>query len=143
MLRLYMPGPNPWPAAEFVARATRRLPPVLKCLEGHRVLIEIHNEPNHAAGIEGWGRTMEQAQSFAIWYSVVLDRLRQTGFADLGWPGLAVGEWGHGERTWAVVNRQNILKSDWVGCHCYWQGNGPDPEQMTMRALGQNWRWYR
>ena len=125
---------RPSPAG-FVAKMT----PMINRLKPYTAKFEIHNEPNHAAGIEGWGPSDEQAANFAGWYREVLMGLEQAGFHNLGWPGLAVGEWGHRERSWAIANKQNIKASDWIGVHCYWQ----TAEQVEHPDLGYNWRWYR
>lgn len=113
------------------------------------ILIEIHNEPNHRDGIEGWGRSVEDARDFGWWYAEVLQGLRAWGEGtcnvpqrvplQFGWPGLALSEWAHGERTFAMENRANVRASDWVGCHCYWQR----PGELDLPQLGGNWRWYR
>jgi len=137
ILRLFYPGRlEAW---EFVSRAARELPPVLLALGDREVLIEIHNEPNHAEGIEGWGHTQEQAADFAMWYAVVYEALSAAGFQGLGWPGLALGNWVHGERVWSKVCRDVIRASSWVGCHVYWQRG----EEMHNAALGMNWLHYR
>lgn len=137
ILRLFFPGKLE--PREFVARATRKLRPVLAVLGNRQVLIEIHNEPNHAEGIEGWGASREDAWDFVPWYAIVYGGLVHAGFHGLGFPGLAVGEWVHKERTWAEECRQLIRASDWVGCHAYWQRL----EELDHRQLGGNWRYYR
>ena len=137
ILRLFFPGRLE--VDEFVTRSAAKLPPILDLLGDREVLIEIHNEPNHAAGIEGWGSSDREAADFSRWYAKVFRGLRDRGFTGLGWPGLALGEWAHGERSWALANRANIRLSDWVGVHCYWQR----PEEMFSDFLGENWLWYR
>jgi hypothetical protein len=144
ILRLFFPGGLE--AGEFVSRAAERLEGVLPVLRQaqdapvrREVLIEIHNEPNHRDGIEGWGKEIYHARQFAAWYMRVLVDLRALGFGGLGWPGLAVGEWAHGERSWMKVNRANIRASDWIGVHAYWQR----AEEVDDRRLGGNWRLYR
>lgn len=136
VLRLFWPGYLE--PMEFVKRARGALPPILDALRFHRIFIEIHNEPNHRDGIEGWGKTVQRAEEFRAWYWVVLNAL-QPHYVNLGFPGLAVGEWAHGERTWAEICRDCILASDWVGIHCYWQ----TPEQLEDERLGRNWLWYK
>ena len=137
VLRLFFPGKLE--AAEFVERSRRKLPDVLNALAPRTCWIEIHNEPNHCAGIEGWGNSDEQAADFAAWYCQVLNGLRDAGFGNLGFPGLAVGEWAHRERSWAIANKPNMKASDWIGVHCYWQ----TAEQIEHPDLGLNWKWYR
>lgn len=113
------------------------------------IAVEIHNEPNHRDGIEGWGKTTEHADSFNKWYQKVLVQLRRAGIPRiaLGFPGLALGEWAHGERSFALRCSQAILGSGWLGVHCYWQG-APGPgqgdlqQQIDHPALGLNYAWY-
>ena len=137
VLRLYMPGR--WSAEEFVQRTQERLPRILSTLEDRTTWIEIHNEPNHKDGIEGWGRGMEHVTTFIPWYHYVIARFRCIGFQNLGFPGLALGNQ-HWERVWARECKQIIEMSDWVGVHSYWQ-DGPD--QMFDDRLGWNWSWYQ
>ena len=137
VLRLFFPGRLDAP--EFVERAARKLPPVLNVLSPRQCYIEIHNEPNHAEGIEGWGASNDDANDFLVWYNDVFDGLRERGFRRLGFPGLAVGEWVHRERTWATLCRRAINRSDWLGIHVYWQRR----VEMKHDALGENWKWYR
>ena len=137
ILRLFFPGMLE--ATEFVSRCIRKLPPILSILGDREILIEIHNEPNHAAGIEGWGKRLEQAREFAAWYSIVFKGLRRAGLSNLGWPGLAVGQANHNERTWSRENAYNIRRSDWIGVHAYWQRSG----EIDHPQLGGNWRYYR
>jgi hypothetical protein len=139
VLRLFYPGPDMLKAPEFVSRSIRKLPRVLGELAPRECYIEIHNEPNHRAGIEGWGADLHFAWDFALWYARVLDGLRSAGFERLGFPGLALGQWAHQERAWARANEDNIRQSDWLGVHCYWQR----PEEIEHLQLGANWRWYR
>ena len=131
-----------WPGRpepkEFVAKVKEKLPPVLDALKWHRCWIEILNEPNHRDGIEGWGRSEHKAEDFQVWYFIVLNAL-QPHFINLGFPGLAVGEWAHGERTWARVCADAIQASDWLGIHCYWQTE----RDFTDPRLGRNWSWYK
>ena len=137
VLRLYTPGRlRP---GDFVDRSARELPPVLARLKDHEVLIQIHNEPNHCTGHEGWGPTEAHALDFREWYRRVYAGLQEHGFGGLGFPGLAVGNHAHGERRWSKVCRKEIRRSDWVGCHCYWQR----PEELEHPALGANWTHYR
>jgi hypothetical protein len=138
VLRLFFPGRLG--VQEFLGRAGHKLPPILSALGNREVYIEIHNEPNHFSGIEGWGRTETQAIDFSKWYAEVRLGLRARGLAGkLGFPGLALGEWQHGERTWMRVNATNIRQSAWCGVHCYWQL----AQHIEHPQLGGNWRAYR
>ncbi len=80
---------------------------------------EIHNEPNHLSGLEGWGQEQADAISFQTWYIETFRILRQRHpWALLGYPGLAVP---HKDLEWLEWNRQAIEMSDFLGCHIYWQ----------------------
>lgn len=82
---------------------------------------QIHNEPNHVDGIEGWGNTDGDARSFKAWYMLVLGTLREAApWARLGFPGLANGAV-HRDLKWLDICQEAIWASDWLGCHCYWQ----------------------
>ncbi len=82
---------------------------------------EIHNEPNHYQGIEGWGNSDADAQDFRLWYLTVLAGLRQAcPWASFGFPGLALN-YPHRDMEWLDICRDAILASDWLGCHTYWQ----------------------
>ena len=137
ILRLFFPGKLE--PGDFLTRSARKLRPILELLGDREILIEIHNEPNHAEGIEGWGAAPMQAKQFATWYAQVYAGLMDAGFHNLGWPGLAVGSWAHNERHWAKLCRHQIRNSSWIGVHAYWQR----PEEIDHPDLGGNWRWYR
>lgn len=80
---------------------------------------EIHNEPNHPDGLEGWGKEYADAVAFGGWYRQTFGILRQRhSWALLGYPGLAIP---HNDLQWLDWNREAIEMSDWLGVHCYWQ----------------------
>lgn len=109
-------------ATEF----TSKMVPIIHRLRPWAKKFEIHNEPNHASGLEGWGSSDTHAQSFRAWYELVLAQLRDAaGWASYGFPGLAVAQ---RDMEWLEICRPAINKSDWLGCHCYWQfDNVNDP----------------
>ncbi len=103
--------------AHFVARMV----PIINRLRPYATKFEIHNEPNHADGIEGWGASDDNARSFRIWYLKVLRELKQAcPWAKFGFPGLALNG-PHRDLAWLDICRDAVLASDWLGCHCYWQ----------------------
>ncbi len=111
------PGGHPTPQ-QFVERHIRRINQLRPWVKK----FEIHNEPNHASRIEGWGPTDEDARDFRDWYLEVLRRLRQLApWAEFGFPGLAVYDVPHRDRAWLRICRPAIEASDWLGVHCYWQ----------------------
>ncbi len=114
--------PSPY---DFVARSAPRI----NALRPLATKFEIHNEPNHYQGIEGWGSTDWDAQNFREWYRLVLQGLRQTcPWASFGFPGLALN-YPHRDLEWLDICRDVILASDWLGCHTYWQyGNMLSPD---------------
>jgi N-acetyl-anhydromuramyl-L-alanine amidase AmpD len=103
--------------ADFVDKMAAMIDP----LQPYVTRFEIHNEPNHAEGIEGWGASDQQAASFLSWYLQVLSRLREAcPWAKFGFPGLALNS-PHRDLEWLDICREGVLASDWLGCHCYWQ----------------------
>ena len=109
-------GVRPTPQ-EFVERVA----PAIQAYKEIACDFEIHNEPNHFQGIEGWGPTSEDALAFKEWYLAVLRELRNRfPWARFGFPGLAPGPI-HNDMVWLDVCQDAIAESDWLGCHCYWQ----------------------
>jgi hypothetical protein len=103
--------------AQFLAKML----PVINRLRAYATKFEIHNEPNHVDGIEGWGASEESARAFRSWYVEVLQSLKKAcPWAQFGFPGLALNH-PHRDLEWLEVCRDAILASDWLGCHCYWQ----------------------
>lgn len=119
--------------AQFVARMT----PIMRSLRPYATKFEIHNEPNHASGIEGWGSSDKHARSFHSWYLQVLSRLKRAcPWAKLGFPGLALNN-PHRDLNWLSICKNSIQASHWLGCHCYWQyGN------MMSDAWGLRFKLY-
>ena len=94
---------------------------------------QVHNEPNHVAGIEGWGSTDDDARDFAYWYSRVLSTLKaRHPWARFGFPGLALNH-PHRDFAWLDICRCDIEDSHWLGCHCYWQYGNKWSEDWGMR----------
>lgn len=129
---------HPTPA-EFAAKMI----PVVATLQPYCTKFHIANEPNHAERYEGWGPTDEDAHSFNAWFIEVFRRLKEAHpWASIGFPGLALGEHSHRERTWLKLCRPAVEMADWLGVHCYWQtppGQGP---QLLDEALGMNFKHY-
>jgi hypothetical protein len=129
---------HPTPA-EFAAKMI----PVVATLQPYCTKFHIANEPNHAERYEGWGPTDEDARSFNAWFIEVFRRLKEAhSWASIGFPGLALGEHSHRERTWLKLCRPAVEMADWLGVHCYWQtppGQGP---QLLDEALGMNFKHY-
>ena len=120
-------------ASQFAARMI----PIMRSLRPYATKFEIHNEPNHATGLEGWGSSDAQARSFNAWYWEVLGRLKRAcPWAKLGFPGLALNN-PHRDLAWLSICKKSIEASDWLGCHCYWQyGN------MMNDAWGLRFKLY-
>jgi N-acetyl-anhydromuramyl-L-alanine amidase AmpD len=104
-----------------------KMAPLIERIKPFATKFEIHNEPNHAEGIEGWGASDDNARAFRSWYLQVLSALKQAfGWASFGFPGLALNH-PHRDLAWLEICRDAIQASDWLGCHCYWQfGNMMD-----------------
>lgn len=115
--------------ASFVAK----MQPVVQSLRPYAVKFEIHNEPNHAEGIEGWGASDADARSFLSWYMSVLRSLKKAcPWAKLGFPGLALN-WPHRDLEWLSICQEAVRASDWLGCHCYWQYGNMLSDEWGLR----------
>jgi N-acetyl-anhydromuramyl-L-alanine amidase AmpD len=98
-----------------------RMVPIINRLGPYATKFEIHNEPNHVDGIEGWGPSDSNARSFRAWYLQVLETLQKSfPWARFGFPGLALN-YPHRDLPWLDICRDAVLASGWLGCHCYWQ----------------------
>ena len=119
------------------SRFAARMIPIMRSLRPYATKFEIHNEPNHATGLEGWGSSDAHALSFNAWYWEVLGRLKRAcPWAKLGFPGLALNN-PHRDLAWLGICKKSIEASDWLGCHCYWQyGN------MMNDAWGLRFKLY-
>lgn len=107
-------GYHPTPA-EFADKFI----PIMRQLQSYTVKFEVHNEPNHLQGIEGWGQDDHHARDFNTWFLEVYDRLKQAcPWASLGFPGLAIP---HRDLEWVEICRSGVQQADWLGVHCYWQ----------------------
>jgi len=88
-------------------------------LKSVATLFEIHNEPNHPSGLEGWGTGDDSAVSFNEWFIAVYNLFKASWQGcSFGFPGLAVP---HRDFEWLEICRRAIEKADWLGVHCYWQ----------------------
>ncbi len=123
-------GRNSRPSpAEFVARMI----PIINRLRAYASKFEIHNEPNHVDGIEGWGASDDNARSFRAWYVPVLSALKKAcPWARFGFPGLALNQ-PHRDLAWLDICREAVEASHWLGCHCYWQRGNLMNDQWGLR----------
>lgn len=113
--------------------------PIVRRLMKYTNKFEIHNEPNHVEGIEGWGAERADAEYFKSWYGIVLDTLKDTcSGAKFGFPGLALPGFVHHDLMWLDVCRDEVARSDWLGCHCYWQ----DSSDMFSTMFGHRFKAY-
>ncbi|GEM_PF-6004729 len=104
------------------------------------VKFEIHNEPNHLTGLEGWGQEEPFAREFTRWYKRVFAILKERHpFALFGFPGLAVP---HKDLEWLDWCREAIEMSDWLGCHVYWQTPPQAPETYKDDTWGLRFKHY-
>ncbi len=121
-------GSHPEPNG-FVARMV----PLINALKPYATKYEIHNEPNHADRIEGWGPGDAQARSFSNWYLTVLAALKQAcPWALFGFPGLALNH-PHRDMEWLTICQDAVNASDFLGCHCYWQHGNMMSEEWGLR----------
>ncbi|MGC9335864.1 MAG: N-acetylmuramoyl-L-alanine amidase, partial [Anaerolineae bacterium] len=102
-------------------------------LRPYTVKFEIHNEPNHASGAEGWGASDDEAHAFRSWYMRVLGDLKKAcPWAKFGFPGLALNH-PHRDLAWLAICQDAVQASDWLGCHCYWQYDNMFSENWGTR----------
>lgn len=107
--------------------------PVMDGLTPYVTKFEVHNEPNHLQGIEGWGQEDHHARDFNAWFLEVYDRLKQAcPWASLGFPGLAIP---HRDLEWLEICRPAVEKADRLGAHCYWQ----NPTANDYNHLADFW----
>jgi N-acetyl-anhydromuramyl-L-alanine amidase AmpD len=107
-------GRHPTPA-EFADKFI----PIMRQLQSYATKFEVHNEPNHLQGIEGWGQEDAHARDFNAWFLQVYARLKQAcPWTSLGFPGLAIP---HRDLEWIDICRPAVQRADWLGVHCYWQ----------------------
>jgi hypothetical protein len=115
-----------------------RMVPVIQRLKPYATKFEIHNEPNHADGIEGWGASDADARAFLPWYMHVLQGLKKAcPWAKFGFPGLALN-WPHRDLEWLSICQEAVRASDWLGCHCFWQY-----DNMLSDDWGLRFKLYR
>lgn len=96
---------------------------------------EVHNEPNHHDGIEGWGSTDADARDFNDWFMVTFDLLhRLYPEALFGFPGLALNQ-PHRDLEWLQICRPAIEQAHWLGAHAYWQ----NPTAGDKNHLSLDW----
>lgn len=107
--------------------------PIMDDLAPYADKFEIHNEPNHLHGIEGWGQEDRHAHDFNDWFLWVHDLLKSAcPWAELGFPGLAIP---HRDLEWVEICRPAVEKADWLGVHCYWQ----NPTASDCNHLADFW----
>ena len=107
--------------------------PIMRQLQPFAIKYEVHNEPNHLRGIEGWGQDDHHARDFNTWFLEVYDRLKQAcPWASLGFPGLAIP---HRDLEWIDICQPAVQRADWLGVHCYWQ----NPTSADGNHLSDSW----
>lgn len=118
-------------AQQFVSKFTPRI----NELRPYATKFEVHNEPNHYQGYEGWGNSDSDAQDFRRWYLAVLAGLKQAcPWARFGFPGLALN-YPHRDFEWLDICRDAVLASDWLACHTYWQYTSMLSNDWGMRFV--------
>jgi hypothetical protein len=120
IVRLYDDRLRNWNVVEPQQFASKVVPQI-KRVRPHATKFQIHNEPNHVTGLEGWGASDEGAKSFNEWYKMTYAILSDAApWASFGFPGLALN-WPHRDMRWLELCKDSIKMSAWLGCHCYWQ----------------------
>jgi hypothetical protein len=139
-VRLYEGGFGPGGQHPSPAQFAKQVKPHIIRLQPFANRFEVHNEPNHLRGIEGWGEEDRHARQFNEWFLEVYDRLKGA-FPDLefGFPGLAVP---HRDLEWLKVCQPAIERADWFGVHCYWQNPSPTDTNHLSDVWGLRFRHY-
>ncbi|MFC1975708.1 peptidoglycan recognition family protein [Chloroflexota bacterium] len=118
----------------------QRMIQVMNPLQPYCTKFEIHNEPNHQDGIEGWGDSDENARDFNAWFLRAYDTIkRECSWAQLGFPGLAIP---HRDMEWIEICRPAVEKADWLGVHCYWQTPRGQERNHLVKAWGLRFEHY-
>lgn len=130
-------GTNTHPSAEqFAAKQI----PVIKALQPYCAKFEVHNEPNHLKGYEGWGQEDYHAKDFNTWFLRVYDLLKAAcPWAKLGFPGLAIP---HRDLEWIELCRPSVERADWLGVHCYWQTPAGQEKNHLTDFWGLRFKYY-
>ncbi len=92
-------------------------------LQGRRVLVELHNEPNLAE--EGLGSSWSDGATFSVWWRELLKRYRQAlPNARFIFPGLTPGTTVTGVKLdhiqFLEASRAAVEAADGLGIHVYW-----------------------
>jgi hypothetical protein len=103
---------------------------------------EVHGEPNLTPA--GLGSSWRTGAEFGEWFIDVIGLLRPSfPDAQFGWPGLSPGSSASGmrldDRDFLASARSAVRQADWVGCHCYWEGEA----DLYSEAGGGNFRFYQ
>ncbi len=131
-------GGHPSPA-DFVAKMI----PLMNNLKDYCQKYQIANEPNHLHRYEGWGKEDGDAQNFNQWFLEVYDRLKSAcPWSQLGFPGLAVPDFGHRDHAWLNICRPAVERADWLGVHCYWQSPPGRDSVMFNDSFGLTFKYY-
>lgn len=121
----------------------KRMTTIIASLLPYCQTFQIHNEPNHRDGIEGWGCGDSDAVSFARWFNEAYGILKAAfPQAAFGFPGLALPDFAHRDRRWLTLCASAIQKADWLGCHCYWQSPPGQDSVINHPDFGKNYEAY-
>jgi len=117
--------------------------PVIERLKPYSTHFQITNEPNHFAGVEGWGSEDADAMAFNTWFLAVYEGLKALHpWAQLGFPPLAVPDELHRDKAWLRLNQEAIERADWLGVHSYWQTQASGESLLFMDCCGLNFTYY-
>lgn len=128
-------GQHPTPA-EFAEKFI----PTMRQLQPYATKFEVHNEPNHLAGIEGWGQEDDDARDFTAWFLEVYDLLKTAcPWAELGFPGLYPPS---RDLEWLEIARAAVERADWLGVHCYWENPTYNEGNHLADSWGLRFKYY-
>jgi len=140
LIRLYTGGFGPGHHPGAMRFCSEVIPQVAR-LQPFAKRFQIHNEPNHAHGTEGWDASNASAKDFAAWYDTAFTILKsEFPHLQFGFPGLAVPGFVHRDYQWLDICARQIQMSDFLGAHAYWQG--VDQENMWSDQWGLRFKNY-
>jgi hypothetical protein len=124
-------------------RYANELKPTIQALLPYCRKFQITNEPNHIERYEGWGKEDADAKDYNGWFIEVYRRLKDAfPEASFGFPGLAMPDFLHRDRSWLNICREAVNEADWLGVHCYWQ-TPPQKESMKFNPdFGLSFKYY-
>jgi hypothetical protein len=123
---------SPGQFLDFTIKDVRR---ALKALSGHKVVVELHNEPNTTH--EGLGSSWSDGSTFSAWWIALLKAYRSAlpGVRFI-YPGLSPGTTVIGTKQdhiqFLEASRAAVEAADGFGVHIYWSAFQPMDQSLAI-----------